>query len=133
MRDTETTEKLLSELKAMGIRISIDDFGTGYSSLSYLKKFSVDTLKIDRSFIQDICNDADNRGITAAIISMAQQLGLKVIAEGIETKDQINTLHELKCDEAQGNLISAPLTADQLSGFLKQTKAELSEKLLWSI
>ncbi len=120
MDDTEVTGKLLAELKAMGLYISIDDFGTGYSSLSYLKRFSVDGLKIDRCFIHDITNDADNRAITAAIISMAQQLSLKVIAEGVETKEQLNYLRSCGCQEVQGYLVSNPLTGSEFNKLLQR-------------
>jgi PAS domain S-box-containing protein len=122
MDDTEVTGKLLAELKAMGLYISIDDFGTGYSSLSYLKRFPVDVLKIDRSFIHDIGNDADNRAITAAIISMAQQLSLKVITEGVETQEQLNYLRACGCNEIQGYLASRPLPSDEFSKILQRDK-----------
>ncbi|MEE9355457.1 MAG: EAL domain-containing protein [Methylococcaceae bacterium] len=120
MDDTQATGKLLDELKDMGLFLSIDDFGTGYSSLSYLKRFPVDILKIDRSFIQDITQEANNRGITSAIISMAQQLELKVTAEGVETEAQMNYLREQKCDQAQGYFVSPPLPAKQFGHLLRR-------------
>ena len=100
---------VLQELREMGLMLSIDDFGTGYSSLSYLKQFRVNKLKIDRSFIRDIAFDSDDAAITAAIISMAKSLKLKVIAEGVETEAQISFLREHQCDEIQGYYLSKPI------------------------
>ena len=105
---------VLQELREMGLMLSIDDFGTGYSSLSYLKQFRVNKLKIDRSFIRDIAFDSDNAAITAAIISMAKSLKLKVIAEGVETEAQISFLREHQCDEIQGYYFSKPITAAEV-------------------
>ena len=122
MADTEVTGKLLAELKAMGLYISIDDFGTGYSSLSYLKRLPVDVLKIDRCFIHDIANDAENRAIIAAIISMAQQLSIRVIAEGVETSEQLEYLQACGCQEIQGYLISNPLSGSEFNKLLQQDK-----------
>ena len=123
MDDTRASGKVLEVLKAMGLYISIDDFGTGYSSLSYLKRFPVDSLKIDRCFIHDITVDADNQGITAAIISMARQLKLKVVAEGVETGAQLDYLREQQCDEIQGYLVSTPLTAEQFTSLLQRVNS----------
>jgi len=109
MHDPEHAVELLSELKAMGISISIDDFGTGYSSLSYLKRFPIDSLKIDRSFIKDLPLDGDDAAITQAIIAMAHGLKLKVTAEGVETGEQLSFLSIQKCDEMQGFHFSKPL------------------------
>ena len=91
-----------------GIRMSIDDFGTGYSSLSYLKKLKVSKLKIDQSFIYDISSNAEDKAIVSAIINMAKSLGLRTIAEGVETLDQLNYLREQGCDEIQGYYYSKP-------------------------
>lgn len=107
--DTEATGELLAELKSMGLHISIDDFGTGYSSFSYLKGFPVDVLKIDHCLIHDISQNAGNRAITAAIISMAQQLSLKVVAGGVETQEQLNHLNACGCHKVQGYFVSNPL------------------------
>jgi EAL domain-containing protein (putative c-di-GMP-specific phosphodiesterase class I) len=109
----------LRELKAMGIRISIDDFGTGYSSLSYLKRFPIDVLKIDQSFVRDIPRDEDDAAIASTIITMAHSLGLKVVAEGVETLDQLKFMRRHSCDTMQGYYLSRPLTPEQFADFLK--------------
>jgi len=113
MRDPEHAVTLLHDLKAMGIHLSIDDFGTGYSSLSYLKRFPLDSVKIDRSFIKDLPGDGDDAGITQAIIAVAHSLRLGVIAEGVETAEQLDFLRTNGCDEMQGYLFSRPLPAEQ--------------------
>ena len=113
MRDPEHAVLLLHGLKAMGIHLSIDDFGTGYSSLSYLKRFPLDSVKIDRSFIKDLPGDGDDAGITQAIIAMAHSLRLGVIAEGVETDEQLRFLRLHECDEMQGYLYSRPVAAEQ--------------------
>ncbi|MDP1989817.1 MAG: EAL domain-containing protein, partial [Syntrophales bacterium] len=109
MHDPEHAIELLNKLKAMGISISIDDFGTGYSSLSYLKRFPIDSVKIDRSFIKELPLDSDDAAITQAIIAMAHGLKLKVIAEGAETAEQLSFLRAHNCDEMQGYYFSKPL------------------------
>jgi EAL domain-containing protein (putative c-di-GMP-specific phosphodiesterase class I) len=111
MKNPELTLKTLNELKSMGIRISIDDFGTGYSSLSYLKKFPIDTIKIDRSFVSDIHHDSNDAAIVLAIIALAHSLDLKVIAEGVEMKEQADYLKLHGCEKVQGFLYSQPLPA----------------------
>jgi EAL domain-containing protein (putative c-di-GMP-specific phosphodiesterase class I) len=108
----DATITVLSDLNALGIKLSIDDFGTGYSSFSYLRKFPISKLKIDRSFINNICTNTGDATITAAIISMAKQLNLRVIAEGVETEAQLAFLRDHDCDEMQGYFFSRPLTAD---------------------
>lgn len=114
MMDPAVSIAILQELNKIGIRISLDDFGTGYSSLSYLKKFPIHKLKIDRSFIMDITQNSSDKAIVAAIISMAQHLKLDVIAEGIETKDQLDVLTENDCQEIQGYYFSRPLSAEEV-------------------
>jgi EAL domain-containing protein (putative c-di-GMP-specific phosphodiesterase class I) len=106
---------MLEELRTMGLKLAIDDFGTGYSSLSYLRQFPVSKLKIDRSFVQDVVLNSDDAAITAAIISMAKGLNLKVIAEGVETGAQMAFLRAHQCDEIQGYYFSRPLTADKVA------------------
>jgi EAL domain-containing protein (putative c-di-GMP-specific phosphodiesterase class I) len=108
----------LEKLAAMGVHISIDDFGTGYSSLSYLKRFPLHTLKIDRSFIRDISEDADDAAIVSAIIAMAHNLRLKVVAEGVENKQQLRHLRLLGGDEYQGYYRSRPVTAAEFEKIL---------------
>lgn len=115
MMDAEVSNEILNELSRLGIRISLDDFGTGYSSLSYLKMFPINKLKIDRSFIQDIAVNENDQAIVASIISMAQHLKMNVIAEGIETKDQLDILVENDCSEIQGYYYSRPLPALELA------------------
>ncbi|HLQ26560.1 MAG TPA: EAL domain-containing protein [Acidiferrobacterales bacterium] len=117
----EGTVAVLRRLKALGIRISIDDFGTGYSSLAYLKRFPIDTLKIDLAFIRDVTTNADDAAITVAIISMAHSLKQKVIAEGVETKEQLEFLRTHGCDEIQGYYLSRPLPAIELARLHQET------------
>jgi EAL domain-containing protein (putative c-di-GMP-specific phosphodiesterase class I) len=112
MQQLDSTMDILNTLKNIGVRLSIDDFGTGYSSLSYLKRFPIDTLKIDKSFVSDITTDPSDKAIVAAITVMAQQLKLEVVAEGVETKEQLDFLRELQCDFVQGYYFSKPLPAD---------------------
>ena len=121
MQDLELTVSLLEALKCMGVGLTIDDFGTGYSSLSYLKRFPIDTLKIDRSFVQDVVTDPDDAAITCAIISMAKSLKQKVIAEGVETSEQFEFLREHGCDEIQGFYFSEPLTAQEFERRILQS------------
>ncbi len=116
--DARTTIKTLNYLKELGVRLSIDDFGTGYSSLSYLKQMPIDMLKIDRSFVNDITVDKNDAAICAAIISMAKSLEIEVIAEGVETMEQLVFLRNLGCDKIQGYLISKPLSPEHIDMFL---------------
>jgi diguanylate cyclase (GGDEF)-like protein/PAS domain S-box-containing protein len=119
MQQAEASVNTLRELKAMDFRISIDDFGTGYSSLSYLKRFPIDVLKIDQSFVRDIPTDPDDAAIAITIITMAHTLGLKVVAEGVETEQQLNFLREHLCDAMQGYYFSKPLPPEQFEDLLK--------------
>lgn len=114
MENINQTVKILSKLKKLGVSISIDDFGTGYSSLSYLKKLPIDKLKIDREFIKGIPTDKDDVAITNAIISMSKSLSLKIVAEGPETKEHIDFLHNAKCDIAQGFYYSKPIPISEV-------------------
>jgi diguanylate cyclase (GGDEF)-like protein len=112
MKNPGSAIETLRELRAMGIKIAIDDFGTGYSSLSYLKNFPITTLKIDRSFVNGIATDPVDAAIVKAIITLAHSLDLTVVAEGVETEDQVGLLRQLGCDQMQGYLFSTPLSAD---------------------
>ncbi len=123
MQDVETTIVTLTRLKEVGVKFSIDDFGTGYSSLSYLKRFPIDFLKIDQSFVRDLNTDPDDAAIVKAIISMAHDLGLKVIAEGVETQEQKSFLQLGHCDEMQGYLFSKPVPAKELELLLSPNVA----------
>ena len=115
MQTPERAVVTLNRLREMGIAVSIDDFGTGYSSLGYLKRFPIDTVKIDRSFIKDLPHDNDDAAITRAVIAMAQSLRMRVIAEGVETREQLEFLREHNCDECQGYLLSRPLPAHEFA------------------
>jgi diguanylate cyclase (GGDEF)-like protein/PAS domain S-box-containing protein len=121
MDDPERAIRTLRQLKSMGIALAIDDFGTGYSSLGYLKRFPIDNIKIDRSFIKDIPGNNDDATITRTIIDMTHNLRLKVVAEGVETKAQLDFLREQGCDEMQGYYFSRPLAED---AFLKLVQAQ---------
>jgi diguanylate cyclase (GGDEF)-like protein/PAS domain S-box-containing protein len=118
MQSVDTTLETLHRLKEMGVRLAIDDFGTGYSSLSYLKRFPLDTLKIDRSFIRDLPRDAEDAAITKAIIAMSHSLRLAVVAEGVETTEQLAFLQQHGCDVVQGYLFSRPVNADDFGALL---------------
>jgi len=118
MADPERAKEVLGRLHQLGIRISIDDFGTGYSSLSYLKRFPAETVKIDRSFISGLPLDGDDTAITQAVIAMAHSLGMAVVAEGVETSEQLALLRRLGCDEAQGYLLGRPVAAADMAARL---------------
>ncbi len=121
MENPEVAIGVLQELKSLGIELSLDDFGTGYSSLSYLKRFPIDKLKIDQSFVRDITTDVDDEAMVGAIIVMAHKLGIRVVAEGVETEAQLAFLREYGCDEYQGYYFSKPLPADELYAKLVAT------------
>jgi EAL domain-containing protein (putative c-di-GMP-specific phosphodiesterase class I) len=118
MRDPANTINILNDLKALGVSVSIDDFGTGYSSLSCLRKFPIDSLKIDRSFVGEIATNRDNDTIIKTIIVMAHSMNLKVIAEGVETEEQLNFLRKHDCDSVQGYYFSKPLSAYNMESLL---------------
>ena len=115
MIDPEAARRTLDYLKALGMKLSIDDFGTGYSSLAYLKRFPLDTLKIDASFVRDVTSDADDANITRTVIAMAHNLRLNVVAEGVETAEQLAFLAEHGCDLYQGYYLSRPLSTSACS------------------
>ena len=118
MDDVESAIGIMQEIKSTGVSIAIDDFGTGYSSLSYIKRFPIDVLKVDRSFVMDIPDDKNDMAITAAVIAMAHKLDLNVVAEGVETDEQLQYLRLNNCDEGQGYLFSRPLSLGQLHQYL---------------
>ncbi len=120
MSDQEKAVKALGELHDMGIHIAMDDFGTGYSSLSYLKRFPIDTIKIDQSFVADIATNPDDAVIIKTIINMGQNLNRRIVAEGVENKGQLAVLNEYNCDEIQGYLFSPPLPEKEFIGFIKE-------------
>jgi EAL domain-containing protein (putative c-di-GMP-specific phosphodiesterase class I) len=121
MEDVEETIATLLELKKLQVKISIDDFGTGYSSLSYLKRLPIDTLKIDQSFVRNTPADADDAAIAMLIISMAHSLDLSVVAEGVETEEQMRLLRSQECDIMQGYLVSKPLPEAEMTELLSRT------------
>jgi EAL domain-containing protein (putative c-di-GMP-specific phosphodiesterase class I) len=120
MRNAEEAVVMLNELHALGIGLAIDDFGTGYSSLSYLKRFPVDRLKIDRSFVSDIGASDEDETITSAIIALAHSLDLQVIAEGVETTTQLEFLKTRACHEMQGYFFARPLPHDAIPHLLQR-------------
>ncbi|HET7201390.1 MAG TPA: EAL domain-containing protein, partial [Burkholderiales bacterium] len=120
MHDPEGAARMLHSLKESGVRLSMDDFGTGYSSLGYLKRFPIDTLKIDRTFVRDISTDADDATLTRAIIHLAQDLRLKVVAEGVETEAQLAFLRSNGCDEMQGYLFAKPTSTEECAQMLRE-------------
>jgi EAL domain-containing protein (putative c-di-GMP-specific phosphodiesterase class I) len=121
MDHAENSVNILEELSRMGVIVSIDDFGTGYSSMSYLRRFPIDKLKIDRSFINDMTTNSDAASIVKAIISLAHSLRLKVVAEGVETKEQLRQLRELGCDQFQGFYRSAAVAASEIGEFVQKS------------
>ncbi|MBL0038035.1 MAG: EAL domain-containing protein [Nitrosomonadales bacterium] len=122
MQDAEAAILLLEDMKAMGLKLSVDDFGTGYSSLSYLKRFPIDKFKIDQSFVRDLATDTDDAVIVSTIISMAHSLKLKVIAEGVETAEQLAFLKQQGCDEIQGYYFSQPVSAEEFTKLLSSDR-----------
>jgi EAL domain-containing protein (putative c-di-GMP-specific phosphodiesterase class I) len=118
LKDSEATRSRLAQFRAQGVQLAIDDFGTGYSSLAYLRKFKVDFLKIDRSFIHEMVSNPDSRRFAQTIIVLAHQLGLEVVAEGVETAEQHQWLRAAGCDYAQGYLYGAPVPPQQFEHLL---------------
>lgn len=123
IENLERNQHILNRLTTAGISLAIDDFGTGYSSLAYLKHFPVNTVKIDRGFIKDLPQSKDDLVICQAVVSMANLLQLKVVAEGVETIDQQELLRNIGCNFAQGHYYYAPMTAEQLIVELKRQRA----------
>jgi diguanylate cyclase (GGDEF)-like protein/PAS domain S-box-containing protein len=130
MQDAERVTDSLKQLKSLGLELAIDDFGTGYSSLSYLKRFPIDRIKIDQSFVRDITSDKDDEAITSAIIGLTHNLGLRTIAEGVETPEQLDFLQRHGCDEAQGFLFSRPLTPEECTTVLSSQVSRRKMRLV---
>jgi EAL domain-containing protein (putative c-di-GMP-specific phosphodiesterase class I) len=120
MEDVESTTAALRDLKALGVGLAIDDFGTGYASLTYLKRFPVDKVKVDRSFVDGLLGDQEDAAIVAAVVNLAHSLDLRAVAEGVETAEQAARLRELGCDLGQGFYFGEPHPAEDLAGHLRR-------------
>jgi EAL domain-containing protein (putative c-di-GMP-specific phosphodiesterase class I) len=118
MEEAHAPVTVLAQMRDYGLRLMLDDFGTGYSSLGYLKRFPLDVVKVDRSFIAGLGRDEEDSAIVAAVISMAHTLGLSVVAEGVERAEQVEQLRRLRCDRVQGRLLARPLPADELEALM---------------
>lgn len=118
MQESDAPREMLKCFRDQGIMISIDDFGTGYSSLSYLRKFPVDVVKIDRAFIMDMTERPEDAALVLGIVKMAQSLGMQVVAEGVETEEQLNYLESIECNKMQGFFVSPSLPADKFIHFV---------------
>jgi EAL domain-containing protein (putative c-di-GMP-specific phosphodiesterase class I) len=129
MANTDQSIEMLEQLQELGITISVDEIGTGNSSLAYLQRLPLDSVKIDRTFIGDITTNEDAASITLAIIGMAQRLNLKVIAEGVETREQLEFLRAHGCDEAQGYYLARPMAMEQLQGLLRAPRGAATERV----
>ena len=127
MSNAEATIVVLTKLQTKGIAISVDDFGTGFSSLSYLKRLPIDSLKVDQSFVRELATDPDDAALVMAIVSLAHTLRLRVVAEGVETQEQLRFLRLLRCDEIQGYLISRPLPVAGMEQLLAVPKPLLQD------
>jgi EAL domain-containing protein (putative c-di-GMP-specific phosphodiesterase class I) len=127
MENADSAIRTLHDLKAMGVHLSIDDFGIGYSSLSHLKRFPIDALKVDQSFVRDITSDENDAAITSAVIAMGHSLRLTIIAEGVETEEQLAFLRERECHKAQGYLFGRPMPAASLKTLLAEKKSAMGD------
>jgi EAL domain-containing protein (putative c-di-GMP-specific phosphodiesterase class I) len=121
MKHAESTVSVLKALKNIGVQLAVDDFGTGYSSLSYLRQFPIDSLKVDQSFVHEISSKTEDSVIVSAVISMGNSLNKRVIAEGVETREQLDFLTAAGCEEAQGYYFNRPMVAEQFASLLEGT------------
>jgi EAL domain-containing protein (putative c-di-GMP-specific phosphodiesterase class I) len=133
MKHAEAAATILQAIRQVGIRVAIDDFGTGYSSLGYLRRFPLDALKIDQSFVRQISTVGDDTAIVTAVIGMAQNLHLRVIAEGVETPEELEFLRVRQCDAAQGYYFSRPVPAEQFAKLLKTGIPAAAPRPTWSL
>ena len=124
MHDDKMVDDAFETLGDMGISLALDDFGTGYSSLTYLRRFPISRVKVDRSFVEGIPDNAENLAVTAAILSMAHHLAMSVVAEGVETEEQARSLCELECEELQGFLFGSAVPAAEFVRFLERAKSQ---------
>ena len=124
MANAEQTADKLQSFRRTGVSLAIDDFGTGYSSLAYLRRLPITTLKIDKEFIGDLSSDPDDASITTTVITMAHSLGLNVVAEGVETREQLDFLDAQGCDEIQGYWLSPPMESDRCQAFLRDWRPQ---------
>jgi EAL domain-containing protein (putative c-di-GMP-specific phosphodiesterase class I) len=120
MRDVYAAKVLLRELRAMGLRVAIDDFGAGYTSLGFLRDLAIDDLKIDRSFVQGVARGGFDGAVVRAVVTLARELGVRTIAEGVENLEQIEALRALKCDAVQGYVYALPMTAAECTPVLRR-------------
>jgi diguanylate cyclase (GGDEF)-like protein/PAS domain S-box-containing protein len=123
MQESRTTDVVLRSLKQLGVKIALDDFGTGYSSLSYMRRFPVDTLKVDKSFVRDLITDAADAGVVSAVIQMGRSLKMRVVAEGVESKDQVSVLRQMACSEAQGYYFGRPMNPADFTDLMARRMA----------
>ena len=130
--DSELTIKIMQDLKGLGVSLSLDDFGTGWSSLSYLRRFPLDRIKIDRSFMRDIASDPAAEAVVRSILNLGSNLGLTCVAEGVETHHQLEYLQKHLCGEIQGFLFSAAVPADEFGSMLRTGKLRLADVPAWS-
>ncbi|MGD0503178.1 MAG: EAL domain-containing protein [Steroidobacteraceae bacterium] len=126
MQESTSTDIVLQALKQLGVKLALDDFGTGYSSLSYMRRFPVDTLKVDRSFVRDLITDTADAGVVSAVVQMGKSLNMRVVAEGVETEDQARVLREMACGEAQGYYFGRPMNATDSSALMQRRKYQLT-------
>jgi EAL domain-containing protein (putative c-di-GMP-specific phosphodiesterase class I) len=119
MQDLVSTAEVLTAIKAAGVRLALDDFGTGWSSLSHMRRFPIDTLKVDKSCVRDVTTDSGDASVVSAVINMARSMDIQVVAEGVETREQLEFLRAHDCPEAQGNYFSYPLVAGAFEELLR--------------